>query len=318
VLPTLIASSVVRGSEKGQSHGGVYTIDFASGEVKQHIDWNTSEIDFSGRGWDRGLRGITFSDSEVFIAASDELFCYTPRFELVQSWRNPYLKHCHEIARRDNLLFLTSTGYDSLLAFDLESHSFVWGVYISRNGSEWTAQPFDPRAAAGPPLSNNYHVNMVHVDESGIYLSGLNTRAMLQLDGNLQLAEVCNLPAGAHNARPFNSGVLFNDTRSNVLRYVSRLGKQVTMPIIHYADDQLDFVGVDDSRVARQAFGRGLCVVNERFIAGGSSPSTVSLYDLEDGKRVAAANLTMDIRNAIHGLEVWPFDGRTGQGRDGR
>ena len=28
VLPKLLATSVVRGSEKGQSHGGVYLIDF--------------------------------------------------------------------------------------------------------------------------------------------------------------------------------------------------------------------------------------------------------------------------------------------------
>jgi hypothetical protein len=28
--------------------------------------------------------------------------------------------------------------------------------------------------------------------------------------------------------------------------------------------------------------------------------------DMTEGKRVTAANLTMDIRNAIHGLELWP------------
>ena len=60
------------------------------------------------------------------------------------------------------------------------------------------------------------------------------------------------------------------------------------------------------SKVARQGFGRGLCVVSERLVAGGSSPSTISLYDLHTGETVASVNLTMDIRNAIHGLEVWP------------
>jgi hypothetical protein len=48
-----------------------------------------------------------------------------------------------------------------------------------------------------------------------------------------------------------------------------------------------------------------LCPVGERFIAGGSSPSTISLYDLETGLTVASVNISMDIRNAIHGLEVW-------------
>jgi len=49
-LPKLIATSVVRGSEKGQSHGGVYTIDFNSQEVEQHIDWNDGDIDFKKYG----------------------------------------------------------------------------------------------------------------------------------------------------------------------------------------------------------------------------------------------------------------------------
>ena len=64
-LPKLIATSVVRGSQKGQSHGGVYVIDFDSQTVEQKVDWNTGEIDFTGRGWDRGLRGIELSAREV-------------------------------------------------------------------------------------------------------------------------------------------------------------------------------------------------------------------------------------------------------------
>jgi hypothetical protein len=43
-------------------------------------------------------------------------------------------------------------------------------------------------------------------------------------------------------------------------------------------------------------------------VAAGSSPSTISLYDMVLSERIAVVNLTMDIRNAIHGLEVWGFD----------
>jgi len=43
-------------------------------------------------------------------------------------------------------------------------------------------------------------------------------------------------------------------------------------------------------------------------VAGGSSPSTVSVYDLAANQRLLSVNLTMDIRNAIHGLAVWPYD----------
>ena len=306
-LPKLIATSVVRGSEKGQSHGGVYTIDFNSQEVEQHIDWNNGDIDFSGRGWDRGLRGIEFIDQQVWIAASDELFCYSPEFELLGSYRNEYLKHCHEISRRDHLLFLTSTGYDSVLVFNLKTLSFIWGLYISRNGDDWTGQRFDPMAKSGPPFSNNYHINMIHVAETGVYFSGLHTRALLRLSSDMSITKTCSLPEGIHNARPFLEGVIFNDTKSDVIRHVSRNGESIVLPVPIYNTEELQFHGVDDTKVARQGFGRGLCVVNERLIAAGSSPSTISLYDVGSKERISAVNLTMDIRNAIHGLEVWPF-----------
>ncbi len=305
-LPKFIATSVVRGSEKGQSHGGVYLIDFDNQQVDQKIDWNTGDIDFSGRGWDRGLRGIEFTNDELWIAASDELFCYTPDFQLVGSYRNPYLRHCHEISRRDHLLFLTSTGFDSLLAFNLNTREFVWGVYFSKDGRQWVAQAFDPRAQGGPAFTNSYHINMVKVDQDGIYLSGLNTQALLALSADLTVTEFCNLPKGCHNAQTFGDGVLFNDTGADVVRYVSPSKTGCAVPVPGFDPETLEHRGVDDSRIARQGFGRGLCTVNDHLVAAGSSPSTVAIIDINAGQRLTAVNLTIDIRNAIHGLECWP------------
>ena len=305
-LPKLLATSVVRGSQKGQSHGGVYLIDFASHQVEQKIDWNTGDIDFSGRGWDRGLRGIEFTEDAIWIAASDELFCYSPDFERVASYKNDYLRHCHEICRRDNLLFLTSTGFDSLLAFDLRKKEFGWGLYVSKNGAQWVGQAFDPRTRGGPAFVNSYHLNMVRVDSDGISFSGLNTQALLALSSDMGITEICNLPKGCHNAMPHGGGVLLNDTASDVVRYVAGDAKTAAVPVPKFPVEELEFQGVDDSRIARQGFGRGLCVINDRLVAAGSSPSTVSVIDISAGRSLTAVNLTMDIRNAIHGLELWP------------
>ncbi len=96
-LPKLVATSVVRGSRQGESHGGVFTVDFEKQEVAQHVDWNTTNIDFEGRGADRGLRGIAFNGDDILIAASDELFRYDRSFKMKTSNKNRYLKHCHEI-----------------------------------------------------------------------------------------------------------------------------------------------------------------------------------------------------------------------------
>ena len=147
---------------------------------------------------------------------------------------------------------------------------------------------------------------MVRVDQDGVSFSGLNTQALLALSSDLSVSEICSLPRGCHNAMPFQQGILLNDTAADVVRFVSRSDDHIAVSVPTFPVEELEFRGVDDSRIARQGFGRGLCVIDDRLIAAGSSPSTVSIIDIEKGKRLTAANLTMDIRNAIHGLECWP------------
>ena len=60
-MTCLVASSVVRGSHQGESHGGVFLVDLVNQRVEQKLDWNTVSIDWQGRGADRGLRGIALS-----------------------------------------------------------------------------------------------------------------------------------------------------------------------------------------------------------------------------------------------------------------
>ncbi len=306
-LPKLIATSVVRGSQQGESHGGVFTIDFDQRTSEQVLDWNTGEIDWDGRGADRGLRGIEFDGDDIYIAASDELFCYDRNFELQHSKRNRYLKHCHEICRMERTLYVTSTGFDSLLAYDLDKRAFVWGFHLQKTGGDWSGFTFDPRDQHGPAPVNEQHINMVHVDRQGIFLSGLRTGALLHISHDNKVSEVCSLPKGTHNARPFNNGVIFNDTASDHVRFVSRDQPQRAFPIRQYDPADIQFAGIDDSKIARQGFGRGLCIYEDRILIGGSSPSTISMYDPHSGQAIGSVNLTMDIRNAIHGLEVWPY-----------
>jgi len=211
----------VRGSRQGESHGGVYVVDFDNQRAAQPLDWNTMGIDWQGRGWDRGLRGIEFDGETVYIAASDELFAFTPDFEPIGSWRNPYLKHCHEISRHERTLFMTSTGFDSVVGFDLDSRTFSWGMRISAQGDGFVGQPFDPLFENGPPPSNTLHLNSVFCAPGGMHIGGLRTAGLLLYNGR-ELRRWASLPVGVHNARPFRDGVLFNDTESDVVRFVTR------------------------------------------------------------------------------------------------
>lgn len=303
-MTTLIATSVVRGANQGDSHGGAFLIDLDAESVRQVLDWNTQDIDWQGRGWDRGLRGIVCSGDTVFLAASDELFVFDRDFQRVASYRNPYLKHAHEMACHDGLIFVTSTGFDCLLAFDIAKRAFTWGLALSGEGETIRAQPFDPAGREGPARSNAFHLNSVSASARGLYIAGLRTPGLLRYAGGA-LTMRATLPAGTHNAQPFRDGIVFNDTQANVLRFASP-SRQRTFDVPFYPREKLTHTDLDDSGVARQGFGRGLCVVRDGLVAAGSSPATVTLHDLDDNRSTAVITLSMDVRTAIHGLAVWP------------
>jgi hypothetical protein len=303
----LVATSVVRGSRQGESHGGIYIVDFEQERVHQPVDWNTMDIDWQGRGWDRGLRGIAFHEDRVFVVASDELFEYNPNFELVASHRNPYLKHCHEICVHEHHLFITSTAFDTILAFNLRKNTFDRALMVRTDGQNLSMGRYDPNSDDGPLPMNKLHINNIFCEKGGMYISGLKTEGLLLYNGK-RIGVSATLPSGTHNARPFREGIVFNDTLSNKLRYATRTGKNdcaFDVPLFSEADLLKTELG--DSRIARQGFGRGLCAISDTLIAAGSSPSTIALYDLDQKKMTKTVNISMDIRNAIHGLEVWPY-----------
>ena len=303
----LVATSVVRGSSQGESHGGVYIVDLDDERIYQPLDWDKMDIDWQGRGWDRGLRGIAFHRDRVFVAASDELFEYNPDFELVASYRNPYLKHCHEISVHRQHVFLTSTAFDSILAFNLRKNAFDMAMMVQTDGRQISLSRYNPNGDDGPLPMNKFHINNVYCETGGMYISGLKTNGLLLYNGK-RIGMSTTLPHGTHNARPFREGILFNDTESNALRYATRNGEgDCAFGVPRYAEEDLLNTDLDDSRIARQGFARGLCVISDTLVAGGSSPSTIALYDLEQKEMVMSVNISMDVRNSIHGLEVWPY-----------
>ena len=125
----------------------------------------------------------------------------------------------------------------------------------------------------------------------------------IAFDGEtIYIAASDELPAGTHNAQPFRNGVLFNDSKADRLRSVDHgnSNEDRAMAVPKYSMCELENAEFDD-RVARQGFARGLAVISETVVAGGSSPSTVVVYDLAGSQRLVSVNISMDIRNAIHG-----------------
>ncbi len=321
-LPKVIASTVVRSAHQGESHGGVYLIDLETESVEQTIDYDDRSISWEGRGGPRGLRGIAFYGDEIYLAASNEVFVYSKDFRLVGSIQNEYLEHCHETYLTGDTLFITSTGRDSVLEYDLRTRRFVKGYHIRFKGFtryrnmlgfremiDFGPMPrlrvFDPNSDEGPAHTNTCHINNVFYGNGVVFASGTRCRHLLAISGSKLLSHT-RLPYGTHNARPFRDGVLMNDTRHDRVSYLDGGGKVISIPIKRYDERKLLNSHLPQDN-ARQAFGRGLAILGEGLIAGGSSPATVSVYDLNASEVVKTINLTMDVRNTIHGLEVWPF-----------
>jgi hypothetical protein len=316
-LPTVLATSVVRSAFEGESHGGVYVVDLHSGDCQEVVRWDYGAISWEGRGSERGLRGIAFHDGLVLIAASDEILIYDQDFNLVDSFRNDYLKHCHEVYEENDVLWLTATGFDSVLGFDLKAGRFLIGYHISRKYPtrlfrrvrlfpNYSVRTFDPEGADGPRVGEGLHVNQVWVHKGSLLLSGTELHHVLKVR-NEHIDRFARVPEGTHNVRPFRGGILANHTQENQIVYMSRMGRvKRSFPIRTY--DEADLINSSiPADHARQAFGRGLCTWNDAVVIGGSSPATISAFNFDTSERVACVNITMDVRNAIHGLEVWPF-----------
>jgi len=349
--PTVIATSVIRSSQQGESHGGVYLVDLNSGTYRNVVDWDDENISWEGRGGDRGLRGIAFHDGLIYLAASDEIFVYDRDFDRVGSIVNNYLRDCHEIFIYDDILYMTSTRYDSLLLYDIYNDSFICGfcfrlkylygskkfiietvesigrkfpnLQIVRKFCEkvkskmrqlYNRRPrdegysFNPNREEGPVPDDTIHINNVHVSEHGVFVSGSHLDRMLRVQGG-EVEVVASLPTGTHNARPWaGDRILANDTSQDrivILRTDGIVTDQFHIP--RYKEDCLKENDIPEDH-ARQSFGRGLCTTDDGYIVGGSSPATISVYRPNGVNPEKTVNLTMDVRNAIHGLEIWPFE----------
>lgn len=329
-LPIVICSSVVRSSQQGESHGGIYLLNFENGNYKQVVNWEDESIDWQGRGGERGLRGITFYDKYIICAASNQIIFYDQTFNIVKTFKNDYLNFCHEIFLSDNKLYITSTEFDSILVFDLITEKFIKG-YVYRTYKRWWINRYSAfilRKLSGIELTRNYkkfycynpnsnngpkpfgssHINNVTEKDGSIYFSGTAIRHLIKIneaDDTVSIAE--NIPGGTHNVTIIDKLLIYNNTKKDTISIEDENRKTIThIDIPSYNVGELLNSDIPNDH-ARQSFGRGLSIDGD-FIFGGSSPSTITLYSLSKKEMIKSINISSDIRNAIHGLEIYPFE----------
>jgi hypothetical protein len=305
-MSVIAATTVIRGARPGFSHGGVYLVDVDKQRGAHLLDWTRPSIDWSGAGGGRGLRGLAFGKDRVYIAGATELFTFQPDFALLGAHSSPYLGQAQALACFEGRVYAVSAAYDAVLAFDLVSGRFDWGLQIVDGDGGLRGIPFDPQGTLGPPPSDGLRLNSLHCDARGLFIGGARSMGLLHFDGT-RIVRLVTLPEGVHDARPWREGVLFNDTEAEAVRFLTPDANCV-FPVPRYPEDALEPGSYEDSAVARQGFARGLCVLGEGVFASGSSPLTITLHDLDTMKTTLRINLSTDVRHAIHSLAVWPFE----------
>ena len=306
-LPPLIATSVIRGANKSESHGGIYLVDMQKGKSRQVINWDDMDIEFEGRGLDRGLRGVAFYNGRILVAATKAICEFDRQFKLINKYESPYLRHAHEISVDGKYLFVSSTGFDSVLRLNLKRGEYDKGWSFGRGQHLTNFVEFDPRKSTAecPTESNRYHINNVFAHKGQLFICGRKMGNVVSLKGDTCKA-LARTPPGTHNVQPFGKGFLYNDSEADRVVYSHRYDYR-RFDIPRYQQAELQNTEFADGRLARQAFGRGLCQYKDGIVFAGSSPSTITAYDFKTRRVVKSVNITMDVRNAIHGLEIWPY-----------
>jgi hypothetical protein len=284
-------------------------LDLDSQSVLHTLDRDETDIDWSGMSGGRGLRGIGFDGDIVYVAAGAELLALTTKLSIIDSWRCPFLLDAHGMFVWERMLYITSATYDSIVGFDLDQRRFTWGMNVVRKGHQFAASGFDPTMEDGPLPLDKLHINNIHCNRHGMYVSGLRTGGMLHFNGS-HIRMAVELPANARDARPFRDGVLFNDSDAGALRYSGRgdSSEDRAIPVPAREPDELTNAEAIDDGVVRNGFARGLCVISDRIVAGGSSPATVTLYDLATKQMLGSVDITRDARESLHSIACWPYD----------
>ncbi len=303
-LPVVLCSSVVRGAQPGEAHGELWVVDLELDEARCVWEQRDTDIDFSGHGGDRGLRGLCVVGDRVFVATSHHILELDPQLAVRASYTCPALAHAHELVYRQGHLLVCSTGFDSLLALDVQAGRFVWGLCIRGRGQDLAVAEFSPDTP--PPRGDTIHLNQVALNGDAVTMSGARSPCWLELrDGTLDI--VGELPLGTHNVTAVPGGWVGNDTaRDRVLRVQGDAVVALSVP--RYPVETLERLHGANGPLARQGFARGLVVLDADTVIGGSSPTTLTAWDLAEGVPLVSRRLSLDVRRAVHGITPWPFD----------
>lgn len=276
----IYATTVVRHAQPGDTHGGLFQLDFDAGEARCLFAWDDPDFDFQGRGGDRGLRGFVFKDGRFYVAAAGRILVLTPEGELEREIRHPLLGLLHDMMETPAGFVVVSTRYDSLLWFNIEADAFTCGLHLDTSGRMVSFNP----ATQAPPANNVWHLNSV----DRRHVSGLRLPGAVTFDG-----EITPTPYGTHNVKQTKHGLIYCDTAHDQLHV-----EGVDFPVP-------DAVPVICAGEARSRFMRGLLRA-ENALYVGLSPARVYEFDLGTKTWGRSVVISENYRCAVQSIGYGP------------
>lgn len=302
-MTRIICSSVIRSSQRGDSHGGMYVVDIDSGEFFQILDWDRPDINWEGRGGDRGIRSVRFYNDEMYAIAGNAILVFDREMKLIREFKLSCLFNTHECALDGDLLYVIANLYDAILVLNLKEQK--WETSWHFQGG---CHKFDPFMSSQLPEAKDlYHLDSVTIQNGMMYYSGEHMTELMKVD--LQTGEHAvhhTRIKRSHNAQPYKGGVIYNVARKSTTIFRSYIGDILWEGFTprYSKEDMID--RVQNEKVAVQGYTRGMCLIDNKIVVG-SSPATINVFTMDSSNPIKSIRISKDIRNSICGIAKYEW-----------
>jgi len=280
--------------------------------------------DPNDRGGGRGCRGIIATGREVIAADYHTIRRFDRSLAPTTDLSHDLMVGLHELAlSRDGVLWISATGIDMALGFDIDSGLLVESL-APREMPEFQAEldlvplGIDPTIDNRDRwLSHDTKLDTSHIHLNALALSGKRVLALLSRFGAIvDLTErriIARDPAleRGHNLEILPDGTLASvDTHGRTVRFYD----PDDGALVHVVD-LMAFPWMRSLRrsvkqsphadLAKPLFTRGLAFDGDHFIAG-TSPASIVLVNWRTSTLEDTHQHSQDVREAIHGLAIAP------------
>lgn len=317
----VFATTVLRESLNKELTGYLYKIDWYNQSILKStkIPLNSGHPFWSGRGGNRGGRGIEYKNNILYVATAMSILKYTTELQLIGEIKAKELAGLHEICIVEQGIWCTSTIHDLMILL-----SFDGKVIDSWDGSNsellQSTYSFTPRhlnynfdidpTKVENSLSNiesyvsqeRLHINSVSSnknDEVFIYASKLNSLVKIRPLPEALIIEDTKLLNAGHNCT-YNDSTSFiaNDTkRQNIVLY------NLDGDIIKRINTSINSRQLS-TQFTKPGWQRGLSRITDDVFLVGSSPALIFEVNIQTGEIGQLFELDNNVKHCVHGLLV--------------